>query len=41
MVSRAYREGLVTHKISTFEEFRAAISTYRLPRVLLEHFAFS
>ncbi len=35
MVSRAYREGLVTHKISTFEEFRAAISTYRLPRVLL------
>ncbi len=35
MVPKAHREDLVTHRISTFGEFRDAISAYRLPRVLL------
>jgi hypothetical protein len=35
MVLQANRECLVTQRIRTFDEFRDAISAYRLPRVLL------
>lgn len=35
MVPREHRENLVTQQITTFDEFRGAISGYRLPRVLL------
>ena len=35
MVPGAHWEGFVINRISTFNEFRDAISAYRLPRVLL------
>lgn len=35
MVPQANRKRIVTHPIATFDEFRDAVSAYRLPRVLL------
>jgi SAM-dependent methyltransferase len=35
VVLQANRKCIVTHRITTFDEFRDAISAYRLPRVLL------
>ncbi len=35
MVSQANRTRIVTQRIATFDEFRDAVSAYRLPRVLL------
>lgn len=35
MVLQANRKGIVTGRITTFDEFRDAVSAYRLPRVLL------
>jgi SAM-dependent methyltransferase len=35
MVSPANRKRIVTQRIATFDEFRDAVSAYRLPRVLL------
>lgn len=35
MVPQAHRKRIVTRRITTFDEFRDAVSAYRLPRVLL------